>query len=150
VNPELVVQIAAPDLVASSAAKTGANAANYNFSLADIARFENAYNAGLSGSGPQRPGSVGAAQSTTAVQPSGSILDSPAMRAFVQPLDRINQAAKTLVEETQAMTADGDLTPSQTLLLTVRAHEFMFQCELTANVANRTSEGIQQLFRQQS
>ena len=34
--------------------------------------------------------------------------------------------------------------------MTVKAHEFMFHCQLTANVANRTSDGLQQLFRQQA
>ncbi len=36
------------------------------------------------------------------------------------------------------------------LNLTVKCHEFMFHAELTSNVANRTSDGVQQLFRQQS
>lgn len=43
-----------------------------------------------------------------------------------------------------------ELTPSEMLKITVHSHQFLFQSELTANVANRTSEGIQQLFRQQS
>jgi hypothetical protein len=32
----------------------------------------------------------------------------------------------------------------------MRSHEFLFHCELVANVANRSSDGMQQLFRQQS
>lgn len=43
-----------------------------------------------------------------------------------------------------------ELTPAEMLKITVHSHQFLFQSELTANVANRTSEGIQQLFRQQS
>lgn len=42
------------------------------------------------------------------------------------------------------------LTPSEMVLLTVKCHEFMFHCQLTSNVANRTSDGLQQLFRQQA
>ena len=34
--------------------------------------------------------------------------------------------------------------------MTMKSHHFLFQCEMTSNVANRTSDGIQQLFRQQS
>jgi hypothetical protein len=34
--------------------------------------------------------------------------------------------------------------------LTVQCHEFMFNCQLTSNIANRTSDGLQQLFRQQA
>ncbi|MBL4866600.1 MAG: hypothetical protein JKY67_09525 [Pseudomonadales bacterium] len=43
-----------------------------------------------------------------------------------------------------------DLTPGEMLQITVKTHEFLFQSEMTANVANRTSDGIQQLFKQQS
>lgn len=32
----------------------------------------------------------------------------------------------------------------------MQAHKFLFQSQLTSNVANRTSDGVQQLFRQQS
>jgi hypothetical protein len=35
------------------------------------------------------------------------------------------------------------------IMLSVRCQEFMFHCQLTSNVANRTSDGLQQLFRQQ-
>jgi hypothetical protein len=42
------------------------------------------------------------------------------------------------------------LKPSELMMLTMRSHEFLFHCELTANVANRSSDGMQQLFRQQS
>jgi hypothetical protein len=36
------------------------------------------------------------------------------------------------------------------VMLTVRCQEFLFHSQLTANVANRTSDGLQQLFRQQA
>jgi hypothetical protein len=32
----------------------------------------------------------------------------------------------------------------------VTTQKFMFECQLTSSVANRTSDGIQELFRQQS
>jgi len=48
------------------------------------------------------------------------------------------------------MAGDGELTPGQMVMLTVRCHEFLFHCEMTSNVANRTSDGFQQLFRQQA
>jgi len=34
--------------------------------------------------------------------------------------------------------------------MTMQCHQFLFQSQLTSNVANRTSDGVQQLFRQQS
>ncbi len=43
-----------------------------------------------------------------------------------------------------------ELTPSEIVTLTTRSQEFMFYSQLTSNVANRTADGLQQLFRQQS
>ena len=42
------------------------------------------------------------------------------------------------------------MSPGEMVMLTVRCQEFMFHCQLTSNIANRTSDGLQQLFRQQS
>jgi hypothetical protein len=42
------------------------------------------------------------------------------------------------------------MKPGDMLMMTMRAHEFLFHCELTSNVANRSSEGVQQLFREQT
>ncbi len=85
-------------------------------------------------------------------------LDGPAagsqalgMQRFVQPLDHINAEAASLGRDARAAAASGQaLTPGELVNLTVRCQEFMFHCQLTSNIANRTSEGLQQLFRQQS
>jgi len=42
------------------------------------------------------------------------------------------------------------MTPGEMVMLSVKCHEFMFHCQLTSNAANRTSDGLQQLFRQQA
>jgi hypothetical protein len=42
------------------------------------------------------------------------------------------------------------MSPSMMVNLSVRAQEFMFHCQLTSNIANRASDGVAQLFRQQS
>lgn len=74
-----------------------------------------------------------------------------AMQRIVQPLDHINAEAASLGRDAQAAAASGqELTPGELVNLTVRCQEFMFHCQLTSNIANRTSEGLQQLFRQQS
>lgn len=74
-----------------------------------------------------------------------------AMQRFVQPLDHINAEAASLGRDARAAAASGqELTPGELVNLTVRCQEFMFHCQLTSNIANRTSEGLQQLFRQQS
>jgi hypothetical protein len=46
--------------------------------------------------------------------------------------------------------AQTEMRPSELMMLTMRSHEFLFHCELVSNVANRSSDGVQQLFRQQS
>jgi hypothetical protein len=74
-----------------------------------------------------------------------------AMQRLVQPLDHINAEASSLGRDARAAAASGqELTPGELVNLTVRCQEFMFHCQLTSNIANRTSEGLQQLFRQQS
>jgi hypothetical protein len=79
--------------------------------------------------------------------------DAPAqaMQRLVQPLEHINAEAASLGRDARAAAASGQaLTPGELVNLTVRCQEFMFHCQLTSNIANRTSEGLQQLFRQQS
>lgn len=71
--------------------------------------------------------------------------------AMFAPLDFINNEAKELAAYAQnAIESDNQLTPSEIVTLTTRSQEFMFYSQLTSNVANRTADGLQQLFRQQS
>ena len=75
----------------------------------------------------------------------------PAMQALFQPLEHINGEAGSLhAQAVAAVSAGKDLSPGDMVALTVRCQEFMFHCELTSNMANRASDGLQQLFRQQS
>jgi hypothetical protein len=49
------------------------------------------------------------------------------------------------------MEAEGTrVTPGEMVMLSMRCDEFMFHCELTSNAANRSSDGLQELFREQS
>src|SRR4051812_37376296 len=74
-----------------------------------------------------------------------------AVQALFQPLEHINGEASTLrADASAALHAGKDMTPGDMVSLTVRCQEFMFHCELTSNMANRASDGLQQLFRQQS
>lgn len=71
-------------------------------------------------------------------------------RAAFQPLEFINQEALNLSEYAKSAVAAGnELTPGEIVSLTVQSQKFMFHSQLTANVANRSADGIQQLFRQQ-
>jgi hypothetical protein len=72
-------------------------------------------------------------------------------KAVAKPLDYINNEATNIINYAKSAVESGnELTPSEIVVLTARSHEFMFHCQLTSNIANRTSDGLQQLFRQQS
>jgi hypothetical protein len=69
--------------------------------------------------------------------------------AMLNPLLNLNTGSTRLAE--QAGRASGtDLKMSDMMMLTMRSQEFLFNCQLVANIANRSSDGVQQLFRQQS
>ena len=108
--------------------------AGYGVSFTDLGRFEQAL---------QR------ADARLDAQPVAA--PSEALQAMARPLDFVNQEAAALSEHARAAEAAGSaLTPGEMVMLTVRCQEFMFHCQLTSNVANRASDGLQQLFRQQS
>lgn len=120
--------------------------AGYGVSLNDVAAFEHALTRAQGAS--QRGYAVNGVtvQAVHTTRPPGA-----GMQALFQPLEHINAEASQL--STQAKTALDEgraLTPSEMVLMTVKCHEFMFHCQLTSNIANRTSDGLGQLFRQQS
>jgi len=74
-----------------------------------------------------------------------------AAKQLMKPFEHINVEANQLAMDAKAAQAAGqDMSPSQIVNLSVRCQEFMFHCQLTSNIANRASDGLQQLFRQQS
>jgi len=74
-----------------------------------------------------------------------------AAKQLMRPFEHINGEANRLAMDAKAAEAAGqDMSPSQMVNLSVRCQEFMFHCQLTSNIANRASDGLQQLFRQQS
>lgn len=92
--------------------------------------------------------------SLSAMNPGGGVgADAlgPAMQAMFSQIERVNGEAKSVSEYAKTAQASGsEMTPGEVVDLTMKCHEFMFHCQLTSNIANRTSDGIQQLFRQQS
>lgn len=77
--------------------------------------------------------------------------DNAMVKAIMEPLEYINNEASALIEYAEnAVKSGDDLAPSEIVMLTAKSQEFMFHSQLTANVANRTADGLQQLFRQQS
>ena len=73
-----------------------------------------------------------------------------AMSGMFNALDQVDMQAKSVSDYAKTAGAgDGTLTPGEIVNLTMRCQEFMFQCQLTSNIANRSADGVQQLFRQQ-
>lgn len=76
---------------------------------------------------------------------------SPGVQSMLSSFDSLNGRATDLGKMASSISSSGkEMSPSQIIDMTLRCHELVFQAELTSNVANRSSEGVQQLFRQQS
>ena len=132
----IATSLVAPDAMASAAA--GGVNAGYGVSLTDLSGFSDALSRAQQGSpNVLEPQAVAGANET--------------MQALFKPLEHINAEAVSLKEHAStAMAAGTEMTPGEMVMLTVRAHEFLFHSQLTANVANRASDGLAQLFRQQA
>ena len=84
-------------------------------------------------------------------------------QAFARATERVESGQSPLLNSLLGLNNDStrlaghaeraaktEMRPSELMMLTMRSHEFLFHCELVSNVANRSSDGVQQLFRQQS
>lgn len=135
------VSVVTFDLVANEAPVHSSMQAQV--SLFDVAHFESMHN--LSGLHFQQPISV------DSVNRVGSAEASNGFRTALELLQSLNGNSDSLGVDALRFSAERQsMTPGEMLNLTMHAHHFLFQSELTANVANKTSDGIQQLFRQQS
>jgi hypothetical protein len=85
-----------------------------------------------------------------AIEHMGGADMTPAMREMFGALDKVNGEARSVADFARAAeSSGGDMTPGEVVQLTMRCQEFMFHCQLTSNIANRSADGVQQLFRQQ-
>lgn len=112
------------------------------YNIQDVARFGAMY-------AEQAP----AAQPTAGPAPAAGVsaTEQNGFGSVIAALQNLNGRAEVLGSKTlQAGSRDGALQPGDMLMMAMKAHEFLFHCELTSNVANRTSDGVQQLFREQS
>ena len=120
-------------------AATGAPAAapvqaGYGVSLTDLGSFQQSL-----------------AQAATRLEARPVQAPGEAAKQLMRPFEHIDGEAARLSLDASAAKASGfDMSPGEMVQLTVRSQEFMFHCQLTSNIANRTSDGLQQLFRQQS
>jgi hypothetical protein len=128
------------ELTAAAARAPGADlSARLPAAVFDIARFDAMYAA------------AGRAAAGTQPVPKVSGGENDGLRAVLVTLQGLNGRAESLGAAAPPSRADlGPLKPADMLMLTMKAHEFLFHCELTSNVANRTSDGVQQLFREQT
>lgn len=121
--------------------------AGYGASLGDLGGLQGNFQSALA-----RVGGAGGAPSITpprAVDSADAI--SPALKGMFSALEKVNGQAKSVGDFAQDAANQGrDLSPGEIVQLTMRCHEFMFHCQLSSSIANRTSDGIQQLFKQQS
>lgn len=136
----MTIELSAATLtVAASPAANPGVQAGYGVSLTDLGAFQAAM---------QRAEAQGA---PAELQAHTSQRAGPAVEALFQPLEHINGEASSLQAAANSAAEAGQrLTPGEMVMLTVRCQEFMFHCQLTSNIANRASDGLQQLFRQQA
>ena len=126
-------------ILASQAALMGPGSATQGMSAQGADKFREAMNratAQLDGTGATNP--------TNATNPSDDAM------ALLKPLLDLNSNSMQLADQAGIAAEQKDLKPGELMMLTMRSHEFLFACELTSNVANRSSDGLSQLFRQQS
>ncbi len=130
------IQIAVDAAQANPAASSAAQPQTTMF---EVGKFAEAYRSG----GASEVGGANAVAKPT--EPSEG------MRAVMSTFDNLNNGAEKIQSLSEALTSSGkDPTPGEMMALTMEAHKLLFKAELTSNVANRTSDGVQQLFRQQS
>lgn len=65
-------------------------------------------------------------------------------------LTRLDHGATDLARYADRVSGVGAPRPSDLVMLSVKCTRVLFEAQLISNVASRTSEGVQQLFRQQS
>ena len=116
-------------------------------SLSDQRAFEAAFQR-HAGAG-QEVSSINGANASQAPQAASEPQNG--LRSLLANFDRLDGGVAKIRQSAEGLLAAGEeFTPSQVVQLTMQCQQFMFQTQLTSNVANRTSDGIQQLFRQQS
>ncbi|MCA0394678.1 MAG: hypothetical protein LCH70_11290 [Proteobacteria bacterium] len=135
------IQVAALDAAANPAA---APAVQPQASAIEVRDFAQALERTGATAQAQQPAAANAVAGPVQAEPSATT------RMMVDAFDNLNGSAKSIESLSMRLAGGTEMTPSQMLEMTMQCHQFMFQSQLTSNVANRTSDGVQQLFRQQS
>ncbi|MFM9829136.1 MAG: hypothetical protein ACKVOB_10410 [Sphingomonas sp.] len=107
--------------------------------------------------GAPQPGAVASGKFAAALDRAGggappvspSFTANP-LQGIMRAVEQIDGQARSVSGIAAKASANGtEMRPSDIIDLTMRCQEFMFQCQLTSNIANRSADGVQQLFRQQ-
>lgn len=133
------IQVAVPDIAQATAAAPGA--ARPQATAIEVGQFSAAYANG------------GAAAGGASTTPAAAQTQEPSevARAVGEYFNKLNNGAEEVRDMAAKLSAADDQTrPSMMMQMTFASQMFLFKSELTSNIANRTSDGIQQLFRQQS
>lgn len=138
-----VAPVMSVDLTAYAANTPGVGKTPGPTTAFDIANFQSAY---------AKAGAAVANVAPAAVNPSVTIPEiSPTFKAMLSPLMSLDGRVDSLGKEADRLgSTHHDMKPGEMVKLTVHCYQFMFQSEVTSNVANRTSDGVQQLFREQA
>lgn len=73
------------------------------------------------------------------------------LKSMLGPLEKLDAEAVSFHEHaSKVIDNKADMSPSEIVMLTAKSQEFLFYSQMTASVANRSADGIQQLFRQQA
>jgi hypothetical protein len=123
--------------------------AAHGFSLHDVARFEAALSAAGGTPAAASPGALVPSPGATRIEAT-SAAQGEGLVGLLQQLGRINDAPTRLLAASDKMAANPDAGPGDMLMTMMQVQKFVFECQVTASVANRTSDGVQELFRQQS
>ena len=112
--------------------------AGYGASLGDTAAFDRALE-------HAHAGGMAFLQSPAAATPS------PAMQTLFSPLTQIDAAASQISTYAHDSVESGlPMSPGEALAFTAHVQEFGLMTQLTATAANRLSDGVQQVLRQQA
>lgn len=138
------IQVAAMD-AAKAAAPSNLTTSASQASGFDVHQFSTAMQSAGDKAGVGKTAHVDAAAAT------GKTEESMGVKALMETFGQLDSGARNIDAIAKTMSANAaDLKPGEIMQMTMACHQFLFQTELTSNVANRTSDGIQQLFRQQS
>ena len=131
------IQIAVDAAQANPAASP---AAQPQATMFEVGQFAQAYAQGGPG-----------ASAATAPDAAAPAQPSEGMRMLLSTFENLNGGAENISAMSKLLSGSSkDPTPGDLLKVTMECHQFLFKAELTSNVANRTSDGVQQLFKQQS